>query len=95
MPSEKKMATYTGDNGEHLMGVPATDLYESDWERLTDAQKADVHASSFYTVRGDAVKDAETAAKRVEKAEPAPTILEAQAVADMPPDPEPKEAAKK
>lgn len=68
MPSEKKMATYTGENGEHLMGVPATDLYETEWDRLTDAQRDDVAAASFYrvaTARHAAAEKASTPASLV------------------------------
>jgi hypothetical protein len=94
MPREKMMAKYTSETDEHYMGIPATDLYETDWNALTDEQKALVGESSFYRVRPAAEEDVEAAAKHVEKAEPAPTILEAQAIADMPPAPEPKAPAK-
>lgn len=40
-------AAYTG-TGEHFMGVPATDLTDDDWDRMSDAQKEAVRASSFY-----------------------------------------------
>ena len=93
--AEKMMAKYTSDTDEHYMGVPAKDLYESDWNALSDENKALVNESSFYTVRGEGVKDAEAAAKRVERApEPVPPMVE-QAVAAIPEPPAPKEDAKK
>lgn len=88
MPREKLMANYLGENGEHLMGVPACDLYETQWNRLTDAQKADVDAAVFYRVRPAAADDVEAAAKHVEKAEPVNPM------AEMPTPPEPKDAPK-
>jgi hypothetical protein len=81
MPGEKLMANYNSENGEHYMGIPAKDLYESDWNRLSDDQKELVKASSFYHVRGEGAEKA----KAVEKAEP---------VAEMPAD-APKAEAKK
>jgi hypothetical protein len=73
MMAEKIVAKYTSDSGEHFMGVPARDLYETDWNALTDEQKADVNEAPFYTVRGEKA----AAVKAPEKAEP---------VAEMPKD---------
>lgn len=86
------MFKYTAEDDSHYMGIPARDLYESDMARLTDEQKATLGASAFYRPRNDADEIVAEATRRVERAEPAPTILEAQAIHDMP---APKEAAKK
>lgn len=97
---EKIYAKYVAEDGGHFMGVPARDLYESDWERLTDEQKAMIGAKPpegvkpVYQLRHDAPAEAEKASKRVEKApEPAAPMAEA-ALADMPPAPEPKDSKK-
>ena len=83
MPRQKISAKYTGEAGEHYMGVPARDLTEDEFDALSDDQKATLAASSFYSLRHGATEEAEQAAKRVEKADPEPTVLEAQAVANM------------
>jgi hypothetical protein len=94
MPRQRISAKYTGENGEHYMGIPARDLTEDEFDALSDDQKATLGASKFYSLRHGADEEAEKAAKRVEHAEPV-TPMAAQAVEDMPEPPAPKEAAKK
>lgn len=90
---DKILFKYTGENGEHYMGVPARDLYESDMDRLTDEQKATLGASAFYRPRNDADEEVAGATKRVERAEDVPPMAE-RAMAEMPPAPAPKEGKK-
>lgn len=92
MPRPKISAKYTGQNGEFYNHIPARDLTEDEFDALSDDQKATLGMSAFYDLRHDAPAEAEKASKRVEKADPEPTILEAQAVAEMP---APKDEAKK
>jgi hypothetical protein len=93
MPREKLMANYLGEMGEHYMGIPACDLYETQWNALSDEQKALVGESAFYRVRPAAEEDVEAAAKHVEKAEPVNPMAE-QAKAEMPAPPAPKDEPK-
>lgn len=86
---------YTGLAGEHLMGIPQRDIMESDKHWLSDEQIALLGQAAFYRPRNDADDVVAQATKRVERAEPAPTVLEAQAVAEMPPAPAPKDGGKK
>jgi hypothetical protein len=91
MPREKIVAKYTGENGEHLMGIPARDIGEEEFGRMSDEHKALLAEASFYSLRHDAPAAAEKAVKRVEKAEPVVPMAEA-AKAEMP---APKDEAKK
>lgn len=81
MPREKIVAKYTGENGEHYMGLPARDIGEEEFSRLSDDQKALLAESKFYTLRHDAPAEAEKAVKRVAKAEP---VVEAPFMAPAP-----------
>lgn len=92
MPKPRISAKYTGENGEHYMGIMARDLTEDEFDALTDEQKATLGGSSFYTLRHDAPEETEKAARRVEKApEPVPPMAVA-ALAEMP---APKDEGKK
>jgi hypothetical protein len=98
MPAQRDrlLFKYTGENGEHYMGIPARDLYESDRASLSDEQMATLGMSAFYRPRNDADEAVAAATKRVERAEPVAPMAEA-AVAEMPEMPEPpapKEAKK-
>jgi hypothetical protein len=91
MPREKIAAKYTAQDGSHYMGIPARDIGEEEFDRMSDEQKALLAESPFYNLRHDAPAAAEKAVKRVEKAEPVVPMVEA-AKAEMP---APKDEAKK
>lgn len=62
------VAKYKGDGSEYLMGVPARNLDEAEFDALSDEQKAEMAASPLYDLRRDAPKEAAAAERRVEKA---------------------------
>lgn len=75
MPTRQKIsAKYNGENGEYFNGIPARDLTEDEFDRLSDEQKALLAADPpegvkrLYTLRHDAPAEAEKAATRVERA---------------------------
>ena len=94
MPRQRTVAKYTGENDEHYMGIPARDLTEDEFEALSDDQKATLKASAFYTLRHGADEEAETAAKRVERASAPVAPMTEAAIGDLPDPPAPKEAKK-
>lgn len=69
------VAKFVGPKDENGMplsyhnGIPASDLSEEDFAALTDEEKATLAASPLYDLRRDAPKEAESAARRVERAE--------------------------
>ena len=72
MPQEKLVAKYQpSEPGAYFTGIPARDLYESDWATLTDEDKARLAAvppagiKPLYQLRHDAPAEAEKAAERV------------------------------
>jgi hypothetical protein len=69
MARERIVAKYTSQNDEHYMGIPARDIGEEEFSRMSDEQKALLAESPFYSLRHDAPAAAEKAVKRVEKAE--------------------------
>lgn len=77
MPRQRISAKYTGENGEHYMGIPARDLTEDEFDALSDENKATLAESKFYTLRHDAPEEAEKAARRVERAHDEPMIPDA------------------
>lgn len=90
MPREKISAKYTGQNGEHYMGLPARDIGEEEFGRLSDEHKALLAESSFYTLRHDAPAEAEKA--------PEPVVEAPFLMGDSGPEtfiPEPKDKAQK
>lgn len=48
MAESKIKFNYVGSGGEFLHGIPARDLTEADWERLTKAQQDIVTVSHLY-----------------------------------------------
>lgn len=95
MPAQRDrlLFKYTGENGEHLMGIPTRDIMESDRHWLSDEQIALLGQASFYRPRNDADEAVAQATRRVERAEPVAPMAEA-AVAEMPEPPAPKEGKK-
>jgi hypothetical protein len=79
MPA-KIVAKYTSKTDEHYMGLPARDITEEEFARLSDDQKALLAESKFYTLRHDAPAEAEKAARRAEKAESELSATEAPTV---------------
>lgn len=51
---EKLRAKFTGDGREYHSGIPARDLAEQDWERLTPEQRDTVRRSPLYDARTNA-----------------------------------------
>ena len=43
-------ARYLAEDGRFLHGIPARDLTESDWQQLTEAQRALVEAADFFEI---------------------------------------------
>lgn len=41
---------FKGDGSAEIIGIPARDLSESDWNELTDSQRAHALASGLYEV---------------------------------------------
>jgi hypothetical protein len=54
---------YKGGGEYH--GIPAADMTAEEFANLSDAQKATVAASPYYSLRGEAPAEAEHAAHRV------------------------------
>lgn len=54
---------YIGHGGEFLHGVPARDLMEEDWERLTEAQQGLVVVSLLYKEAKNLKAEAEAEAE--------------------------------
>lgn len=68
--AEKQRALYRGDGKLFLNGVPARHLSETDYQSLTDDQKAEVQASDLYEFRSDSEMSSTTTA-RVASTKPA------------------------
>lgn len=97
MPRDPLAYKYTGklkDDGtadEFLMGVPSRDIRRSEFDGMSDADKATLHASPIHRAYGNADEEAEAAAERVHEAEEQHPSAPAPAVAPVP---EPKAAPK-
>ena len=95
MPRDRLLFKYTGEAGEHLMGIPQRDIMESDRHWLSDEQMVLLGQAAFYRPRNDADEAVEEATHRVERAPEASSPMTDAARAAMPEPPAPKESAKK
>ena len=77
MPRQKISAKYTGEQGEHYMGVPARDLTEDEFDALSDEHKATLAASEKELARVRRLHDEgeNASAQAVEAARTAPRPL--------------------
>jgi hypothetical protein len=84
-----------GSAAEMVMGVPSSDIRRSQFDAMSDAEKALLHESPIHKAYGSADEEAEAAAERVHEAEEHPAPAPAVAPAPSPtPAPDPKVAPK-
>lgn len=96
MAKPRIAAKYTSESGEFYNGIPARDLMEDEFSALTDEQKATLRESAFYDLRHDAPKEAEKAARHIEKETAAQAPADAVSVTVAGADgPAPKDEARK
>ncbi len=70
---------------EFLMGVPSRDIKRSEFDGMSDADKAALHSSPIHRAYGHADEEAEKAAERVQEAEERHPAAPAPAAAPAPP----------
>lgn len=81
MPRDPLAYKYTGQSNpdgtasEFVMGVPSRDIKRSEFDGMSDVDKAALHDSPIHRAYGHADEEAEAAAERVHEAEPQPVVV--------------------